>query len=123
MRAFIPLTALAMTSVLAACSTTEENAEPNPFCQSGEGVPGGWQDGVVDERSVQALAFALERIDNFAGLAEIIAVKTQVVSGMNYALEFRLDNDEVWNAIVYSDPQGRMSMNREGREGSLTDGC
>ena len=123
MRPLMRLSALLLAASVVACSTTEESSEPNPFCNSAEGVPGGWQDGVVDEQSVQAMAFILERMDNFAGLEEILAVKKQVVAGTNYAIDFRLVNEQVWHAQVFSNLQGKMSMVGEPQKGSMTDNC
>jgi len=47
-----------------------------------------------------------------AKLDKIVAVKTQIVNGKNYDIDFKLDNGEVWNIIVYADLKGNFKMTK-----------
>lgn len=126
MRALILTTVVATTIGLAACSNTSvaaENDMSNPFCQEGRTIPGGWYDGEINGQVEVALDFVLARMNSAAGLDEILAVKTQVVAGTNIAIDFRLDNGELWNAWVYRDLQGNFEMTKPAQRGSMTDTC
>ena len=54
-----------------------------------------------------------------AKLEKILSVRTQVVSGLNYAIDFEMDNGEVWNTIVYRSLQGEMTMTQAAQKGRL----
>ena len=42
-----------------------------------------------------------------AKLKKMLAVHSQIVNGLNYALEFQLENGTIWSAIVYRDLDGK----------------
>lgn len=54
-----------------------------------------------------------------AKLKKIVGVRTQVVAGLNYAIEFEMDNGEVWNTIVYRSLQGDIEMMQAVQQGRL----
>ena len=43
-------------------------------------------------------------------LKEVLAVYSQVVNGMNYALEFQLEDGTIWSAIVYRNLEGKYTI-------------
>lgn len=90
--------------------------------RSGE-LAGGWQTSEVTEDVEMALDFALAQMDTSAELEKILGVQTQVVSGLNYTIDFQLDNGEVWNTIVYQDLSGNYSMTEPPAPGRITDNC
>ena len=60
-----------------------------------------------------------DRMNTAAKLKEILSVRTQVVNGMNYAIEFEMDNGEVWNTIVYRSLKGDMEMTQSAQQGRI----
>ncbi len=81
-------------------------------------MPGGWSSAEVTPEVEKALDYVLERMNTFAKLEKILEVKTQVVAGLNYDIDFQLDNGEIWNTRVFRDLSGNYSMakpaNRKG---------
>lgn len=131
-----PLPMLLLAASLAACGgesapqaptdasqPSKEKAMSNPLCSTDKPMPGGWHDAEVGDEAAAALGHVLQRMNSAAQLEEILAVKTQVVAGLNFAIDFRLDNGEVWNTRVYRDLQGNFEMTQSARRGSMTDGC
>lgn len=45
-----------------------------------------------------------------AKLKKMLAVHSQIVNGLNYALEFQLENGTIWSAIVYRDLEVNTSL-------------
>lgn len=74
---------------------------------------GGWQTTEVTPEVEDAVQFVLEQMNTASELDEIVQVKTQVVKGYNYDIDFRLENGEVWNVIVYRDLDGDFSMTKK----------
>ena len=56
--------------------------------------------------------FVLAQMNTSAKLDKIVAVKYQIVKGKNYDIDFKLNNGEVWNTIVYMDLQGTYKMTK-----------
>ncbi|HHP0494788.1 TPA: cystatin domain-containing protein, partial [Vibrio harveyi] len=73
----------------------------------------------VTPEAQQALDFVLGQMNTAAKLKEILSVRTQVVNGINYAIEFEMDNGEVWNTIVYRSLKGDMEMTQPAQQGRL----
>ncbi|EKM28470.1 2-oxoglutarate dehydrogenase [Vibrio harveyi] len=97
---------------------TQSQSEANPIC-SAENLAGGWSQGEVTPEAQQALDFVLGQMNTAAKLKEILSVRTQVVNGINYAIEFEMDNGEVWNTIVYRSLKGDMEMTQPAQQGRL----
>lgn len=93
-------------------------------CIPGEGLPGGWhRQGEVTDEARAALDSVLSQMNSAAKLKSIREVRTQVVAGINYAIEFEMDNGEVWNTVVYRDLKGQHSMKQVAKQGSLKPFC
>ncbi|WP_367990703.1 cystatin domain-containing protein [Vibrio sp. NTOU-M3] len=113
------------TLVLAGCNQkapepAEVQTTPNrPMCQIKENMPGGWNISKVTPEVQSALDTVMSQMNTAAKVKEINEVRTQVVSGLNYAIEFTLDNDEVWNTVVYRDLQGNYKMIQVAKQGHL----
>lgn len=73
-------------------------------------ISGGWSEGEVDQATEDAVAFVLSRMNTSGKLKRIIQVKRQVVKGINYDITFELDNNTVWNALVYRNLSGEFSI-------------
>jgi len=74
---------------------------------------GGWSKTEVTPKVEKALNFVLQQMNTSAKLDKIVSVKTQIVKGRNYNIDFQLDNGEVWNAIVYVDLDGSMKLTKK----------
>ncbi|HDM8224370.1 TPA: 2-oxoglutarate dehydrogenase [Vibrio campbellii] len=111
------------TTALAGCNQKEEatvapQQEANPVCNTQQ-LPGGWTETEVTPEAKEALDFVLGQMNTATKLKEILTVRTQVVNGLNYAIEFEMDNDQVWNTIVYRSLKGDMEMTQPARQGRL----
>jgi len=102
-----------VAGLLSACSASS----PTPECVP---MTGGWQSQPLPNAEGEAaLASVLARMNTSAKLKRIIDVRTQVVAGSNYDIEFQLDNGEVWNTRVYQDLNGNYEMTRTAAQGEL----
>ena len=82
-------------------------------------MPGGWSNAEVTSEVEAALDFVLKQMNTSAKLEKILGVKTQVVAGINYAIDFQLDNGQVWNTIVFRDLSGNYSMTKPATRGAM----
>ncbi|EDP57227.1 cystatin domain-containing protein [Vibrio sp. AND4] len=92
--------------------------EANPIC-SAANLTGGWSQAEVTPKAQQALDFVLGQMNTSAKLKQILSVRTQVVSGINYAIEFEMDNGEVWNTIVYRSLNDEMKITQPAQQGRI----
>ncbi|TKF79433.1 cystatin domain-containing protein [Vibrio kanaloae] len=108
---------------LAGCSQKTEvsdqsQEEMNPICST-KNLTGGWSQSDITREAKQALDVVLGQMNTTAKLKKILGVRTQVVAGLNYAIEFEMDNGEVWNTIVYRSLQGDIEMMQAAQQGRL----
>ena len=109
--------------VLAGCSQKGEamnqsQENTNPICST-QSLTGGWSKSDITPQAEQALDAVLGQMNTAAELKQILSVRTQVVAGLNYAIEFEMDNGEVWNTIVYRSLQGDIEMMEVAQQGRL----
>lgn len=109
--------------VLAGCSQkgevmTQAQEKVNPIC-SNQNLTGGWSKSDIIPQAEQALNVVLGQMNTAAELKQILSVQTQVVAGLNYAIEFEMDNGEVWNTVVYRSLQGDIEMMQAAQQGRL----
>lgn len=81
--------------VLAGCATQsqpepEQELAQNPICIE-KGLPGGWSTSSITPEVMRAMDTILGQMNNESPVKQINQVRTQVVSGMNYAIEFTLE--------------------------------
>ncbi len=88
-------------------------------CNDGERLLGGWNNAEVTSDVEMALDFVLQQMNTSAKLEKILGVKTQIVAGRNYAIDFQLDNGEVWNTVVYRDLSGNYLMTKPATQGMV----
>jgi putative hemolysin len=89
---------------------------------TGNKLAGGWtRQDPVSEDGRAALAWVLGQMNTAAGLRGIRGVWTQVVAGLNYAIEFDLDNDEVWHTVVFRDLDGKFHLAQPAQLGPRPD--
>ncbi|NOI91629.1 2-oxoglutarate dehydrogenase [Vibrio splendidus] len=109
--------------VLAGCSQkgevmTQSQEKANPICST-QNLTGGWSKSDITPQAEQALNVVLGQMNIAAELKQILSVRTQVVAGLNYAIEFEMDNGEVWNTVVYRSLQGDIEMMQAAQQGRL----
>lgn len=117
------LATLFSVAALAGCSQkaevlaqSQENA--NPICST-QNLTGGWSQSDITPEAKQALDAVLGQMNTSAELKQILSVRTQVVAGLNYAIEFEMDNGQVWNTVVYRSLQGDIEMMQAAQQGRL----
>ncbi|MBY7896415.1 2-oxoglutarate dehydrogenase [Vibrio fluvialis] len=86
---------------------------------SNEKLAGGWHDADVSPEAEQAVDAVLAQMGNNVGLKSILAVKTQVVNGTNYAIEFDTQDGQVWHAVVYRTLDGELTITQGATLGDL----
>lgn len=126
------LTILACSSILlftAGCAqqteqeTTLTSDNINPLCNVDNGMAGGWNTSIVTPEVEKATNYVLSMMNTSAKLEEIVAVKTQVVAGTNYAIDFKLDDGQIWNTRVFRNLNGKFTMTQPAQQGSMTQDC
>lgn len=116
-RTFI-VSALALAA-LSGCSNHAEPAKPvSPMCQTAN-MPGGWQDAEITPEVQQAINTLMDRMNNASPLEEVTRVRTQVVNGINYAIEVKLENDQYWHGVVYRNIRGDYLIDSVAQQGKL----
>ncbi|NOJ21875.1 cystatin family protein [Vibrio coralliilyticus] len=109
--------------VLAGCATQsqpepEQELAQNPICIE-KGLPGGWSTSSITPEVMRAMDTILGQMNNESPVKQINQVRTQVVSGMNYAIEFTLENGEVWHAVVNRSLRDDYMIERIAKPGPL----
>lgn len=126
------LTILACSSILlltAGCAqqTEQETAlssdNMNPLCNVDNGMSGGWNTASVSLEAEEATHYVLSMMNTSAKLEKILAVKTQVVAGTNYAIDFKLDDGQIWNTRVFRSLKGNFKMTQPAQQGSMIQDC
>ena len=78
-----------------------------------ENLAGGWSDTEMNETIQPAFEFALNQLNiNPEDISKIIAVRQQVVSGMNYNIVFELKSKQQWSVFVYKNIEGTMTLTK-----------
>ncbi|WP_067521462.1 hypothetical protein [Endozoicomonas ascidiicola] len=103
---------------LSACSTERSCGTNNPVCSS-ESIPGGWSVAKVTPEARKATEMALVQFSTHLQLLGINQVRTQVVNGTNYALEFTASDGEVLHATVHRSLNDTYSIIKPARRGKL----
>ena len=122
MRFFLPVALV----TLAACASGQRSS-PDPDRIEGGAMrehrlAGGWSRQDPPSRDAQAAVdWVLGQMNTSAALRSIREVRTQVVAGLNYAVEFELDNGEVWHTIVFRDLEGNYHVTQQAQLGVLPD--
>ncbi|MCR9366322.1 cystatin family protein [Vibrio antiquarius] len=86
-------------------------------CNTQGNMPGGWNEFNATPDAQKAMAFVLKRMDTIASFKQILNVHAQIVSGVNYAIEFELDDGSIWNTVVYRTLDGEYAITQSPKEG------
>ncbi|HAS6030451.1 TPA: pyruvate dehydrogenase [Vibrio vulnificus] len=114
--------AAATLFLLAGCQQEPQGQPSNnsvgkTICDSQASMPGGWHNAEIDHQVMQALDMVLEQMNTNSPLKEVLSAHTQVVSGVNYAIEFQLENGSSWNTIVYRNLKGEYQITQTAKLG------
>ncbi|NRF28844.1 cystatin domain-containing protein [Vibrio coralliilyticus] len=109
--------------VLAGCATQsqpepEQELAQNPICME-KGLPDGWSTSSITPEVMRAMDTILGQMNTESPVKQVNQVRTQVVSGMNYAIEFTLENGEVWHAVVNRNLRDDYMIERIAKPGPL----
>lgn len=118
------VSAVALMVMLVGCQqySPESSADMTTsadVCNAQENVPGGWREFEATPDAQRAMAFVLTKMDTLSSFKRILNVHAQIVSGVNYAIEFEMDDGSVWNTIVYRDLDGNYAIVNRPREGKF----
>lgn len=112
---------LALTALFG-CSQNSKNEQPTrpvtAMCQS-KSMPGGWSVSQITPEAQQAIDTVMAQMNTASPLKEVNEVRTQVVNGVNYAIEFTLENGEVWHAVVYRNLRNDYMIDQVAEQGAL----
>ena len=92
-------------------------------CDKSGKLLGGWTTAKVTPEVEAALDTVLTQMNTSAKLEKILGVKTQVVAGMNYAIDFQLDNGGIWHTRVFRDLSGNYTMTQPATQGAGLNDC
>lgn len=107
--------AVASVLILTGCEKPEDkpdvdNKTAEAICKSMESRPGGWTKSEVTPEVKKAVELVIKGMEKPSKLKKMLAVHSQIVNGVNYALEFQLENGTIWSAIVYRDLEGKYAI-------------
>nr|WP_319534041.1 cystatin domain-containing protein [uncultured Vibrio sp.] len=88
-------------------------------CNTQGNMPGGWKRFESTPDVQKAMAFVLTEMDTLSSFKQILNVQAQIVSGVNYAIEFEMEDGAVWNTIVYRNLDGDYSMTQSPHKGKF----
>ena len=97
---------------MVSCNNASKKGEKVNEDKTEQKLTGGWHESKATPNVEKAVDFVLQQMDTSAKLDKIVKVKMQVVKGRNYDIDFKLDNGEVWNVIVYMYLDGNFKMTK-----------
>ena len=117
---------VAAVMLLAGCDKPIEqpsvdNKTAEAICRSGDSMPGGWISSEETPEVRKAVQLVIKKMDKPAKLKKMLAVHSQIVNGVNYALEYQLENGTIWSAIVYRDLEGKYTITQRPIPGVFCD--
>ncbi|WP_417877757.1 cystatin domain-containing protein [Vibrio sp.] len=98
---------------------TTEITTSADVCNTQGNMPGGWKIFESTPDVQKAMAFVLTKMDTLSSFKQILNVHAQIVSGVNYAIEFEMNDGVVWNAIVYRNLDGDYTISQSPKEGKF----
>ncbi len=98
-----------------------DNKTAEAICRAGDSMPGGWIRSDETPEVRKAVQLVIKKMDKPAKLKKMLAVHSQIVNGVNYALEYQLENGTIWSAIVYRDLEGKYAITQRPIPGLFCD--
>lgn len=115
-------TSLIAVATLAGCSQNTNSEQSNrpvsAMCQS-KPMPGGWSVSEITPDAQRAIDTVMSQMNTASPLKQVNEVRTQVVNGVNYAIEFTLENGEVWHTVVYRNLRNDYMIDQVAQQGEL----
>ncbi|WP_086984354.1 cystatin domain-containing protein [Vibrio aphrogenes] len=101
-----------ITLAMTACSATPptENPELTMKCETVKSMPGGWQEAEISAEVKQSALLAVASLEGNHSVKSIQRAQQQVVAGMNYKVEFTIEDDTTYTAKVYKDLKGQYKI-------------
>lgn len=105
--------------VLMACSSspeTKNTAETSTastqeaVCEPVKAMPGSWQQADITPEAKQAAVLATASMEGGYSLKEIQSVQQQVVAGMNYKVNFTIEDGDAYSTIVFRNLKGEYKL-------------
>mgnify|MGYP006235683817 CR=1 FL=1 len=93
--------------------------ELRAVCRAQGSAPRGWRDAKVTPDAKRSLTVILHQMNATGKLKQINNVRTKRVGGIHYAMEFELEDGQVWNAIVLHSSRGDYMIERHAKKGEL----
>lgn len=117
---------IAAVMFLAGCSQSAEqpgvdNKTAEAICRAGDSMPGGWISSEETPEVRKAVQLVIKTMDKPAKLKKVLAVHSQIVNGVNYALEYQLESGTIWSAIVYRGLEGKYTITQRPIPGLFCD--
>lgn len=91
-------------------SQVTEQVAAQAGCTTDTGLAGGWTEVPITPELQEALETVLTQLDTTGTVSSLLSVKTQVVAGVNYLVDFELDNGETWHTKIFQDLAGNYSI-------------
>ncbi|OEF27635.1 cystatin domain-containing protein [Vibrio rumoiensis] len=104
---------------LMACSSSPETPDAETastgstqqaICEPAKAMPGSWQPAEVTPEAKQAAVLATASMDGGHSLKEIHSVEQQVVAGMNYKVNFTIEDGEAYSTVVFRSLKGEYKL-------------
>ena len=103
------------------CQNPQQTSQAD--CDKSGKLLGGWTTSKVTPEVEAALDTVLTQMNTSAKLEKILGVKTQVVAGINYAIDFQLDNGGIWHTRIFRDLSGNYTMTKPATQGAGLNDC
>ncbi|WP_159650519.1 cystatin domain-containing protein [Vibrio atypicus] len=112
------LSVMVLTGCAKQTEPQKQISPSNPMCST-KTMPGGWSVSDVTPGVEKALDNVLAQMNTASKLKQINEVRTQIVNGTNYAIEFTLENGEVWHTVVYRNLRDDYMIEQVAQQGPL----
>ena len=93
--------------------------ELRTVCREQGIAPSGWKDTKVTPDARRSLTVIQQQMNAIGKLKQINNVRTKRVGGIHYAMEFELEDGQVWNAIALHSSRGEYMIERHAKKGEL----
>ncbi len=85
-------------------------ASVRPECTSAEGLAGGWSTMALTPELQETLLGVISQLDPTGTVAGILSVRSQVVAGMNYLVDYQLESGETRSVGLFQDLSGNFNL-------------
>ncbi|WP_165398989.1 cystatin domain-containing protein [Shewanella maritima] len=119
----ITLIIMMLLAIITGCTTSSTSKDivmkKNNLICNNQNLAGGWSKTQMTPESNQALDFAIASMNTKQKLAYVTSVYSQTVNGVNYAIEFEMEDSKIYHAIVYRALSGDMTLTQPAQHGNI----